>query len=58
METRHDFGLRLIGFTPNLALHLERSPSSHSYGYDFSAERPICCAIFTLNPDPFMKYPG
>ena len=47
---------RFLG--PNLALHLGRSASSDSYGYDFSAERPTCFALFTLNPDPFMNYPG
>jgi len=58
MWTQHDYRLCLIGFMPNLALHLGRSASSHSYGYVFSAEHPTCFALFALNPDPFMNYPG
>jgi len=48
----------LIGFLKNLALHLERSPSIHSYGYGFSGDSPSCLANFSRNPDSFMQYAG
>ena len=34
---------------PNLALHLERSPLKHSYGYASAGDRPTCLARFALN---------
>ena len=42
----------------NLASHLERSFSIHSYGYGSSNNRPICFAKLTLKFGPFMNYPG
>ena len=48
----------LIGFLSNLASHLGRSPSIHSNGYGFSADRPTCLARFPRNPDPFMQRAG
>ncbi len=48
----------LIGFLKNPALHLARSPSSHSYGYASSADRPSCLARFPRNSDPLMQYAG
>lgn len=48
----------LFDFRTNLALHFARSPSSHSYGYDFSGDRPNCLARFALNLESFMRYPG
>ena len=31
----------LFGFRAHLALHLERSPSSHSNSYDSAGDRPL-----------------
>jgi hypothetical protein len=39
-------------------LHLCRSPSKHSFGYAFSADRPNCFAHHTLIPAPFMQLAG
>jgi hypothetical protein len=47
------FGLRL-----NLALHLERSPLSNSYGYYSAGDRPSCFASFTLIPESLVEYAG
>ena len=48
----------LFGLRAHLALHLERSPSSHSYGYDLAGDRPSCFASSTLIPESFMQYAG
>jgi hypothetical protein len=48
----------LFGFRANLALHLERSPLSHSFGYDSAADRPSCFASYTLIPESFTQYAG
>ena len=48
----------LFGFRAHLALHLERSPSSHSYGYDSAGDRPSYFASSTLNPESFVQYTG
>ena len=48
----------LFGFRAHLALHLERSPLSHSYGYDSARDRPTCFASSTLIPESFMHYAG
>jgi hypothetical protein len=48
----------LIGFLKNLALHLGRSPSIHSYGYGFSGDSPSCLASFPRNSDSFMQLAG
>jgi hypothetical protein len=48
----------LFEFRPNLSLHFARSPSKHSDGYAFSADRPNCLAKFTLILEPFMHYVG
>jgi hypothetical protein len=42
----------------NLASNLERSPLSHSYGYDSAGDRSTLFARFPLSFVPFMKYPG
>jgi len=42
----------------NLAANLERSPLSHSYGYDSAGDRPTLFARFPLSFVPFMQYPG
>ena len=46
----------LIGFLKNLALHLEPSPSIHSYSYGFSGDTPSCLASFPGNSDSFMQH--
>ena len=48
----------LFGLRPNLALYPGRSISSHSNGYDFSADSPAYFASLTLIPEPFVKYAG
>ena len=48
----------LFGFRTNLALHLERSPLNHSYGYASADDRPSCFASFALIPESFMQYAG
>jgi hypothetical protein len=48
----------LFEFRPNLALHLERSPLKHSYGYASTGDRPSCLASYALLLEPFMKYAG
>jgi hypothetical protein len=50
--------LVLFGFLRNLASHLERFLSNHSYGYAFSNNRPTCFASFPRNSEPLMKYPS
>jgi hypothetical protein len=47
------FGLRRFA-----ALHFARSPSSHSDGYAFSADRASLLRRTPLIPESFMKYPG
>ena len=42
----------------NLAANLERSPLSHSYGYDSAGDRPTLFARFPLSFVPFMQYAG
>lgn len=42
----------------NLASHLARSPSSHSYCYDFSDDRTTCFASFALHLEPFINWAG
>ena len=42
----------------NLASHLAQSPSSHSYGYDFSDDCTSCFASFALHLEPFMNWVG
>jgi hypothetical protein len=53
----------LFGFRLNLALHLERSSLSRSYGWDSADDRPReyetrGFASFTLIPESFMQYTG
>ena len=48
----------LFGLSANLALHLERSPLRHSYGYAPADDRPGCCASFTLIAESLMQYAG
>ena len=48
----------LFGFSANLALHLERSPWHHGYGYAPAGDRPGCCASFILIPESLMQYAG
>jgi len=48
----------LFGFTNNLALHLERSPLIHSYGYESAGDRPTCYTSLPLNSKSFVRYPG
>ena len=48
----------LFGFRPRWASHLDRSPSSHSYGYVCSADRHTCFAHHALIPKPFMQHAG
>ncbi len=48
----------LFGFRAHLTLHLERSPSSHSNGYDLADDRPSCFASFNLNSESFMQQVG
>ena len=48
----------LFGFRAYLALHLERSPSSHSNGYDSAGDRATCFASSTLNPESFVQQVG
>ncbi len=42
----------------NLAADLERSPLSHSYGYDSAGDSSTSFARFPLSFVPFMKHPG
>jgi len=42
----------------NLASNLERSPLSHSHGYDSAGDRPTLFARFPLNFVPFVQYAG
>ena len=48
----------LFGFLKNLASHLGRFLSNHSYGYAFSKNRTTCFASFPRKSEPFMNYPG
>ena len=48
----------LFGFSNKLALQLERFPSIHSDGYEFSGDRPICLANLPLNSKSFMNNAG
>ena len=48
----------LFGLRKFAALHFARSPSNHSDGYAFSADRTNCLAATRLIPESFMKYPG
>jgi hypothetical protein len=42
----------------NLAANLERSPLSHSFGYDSAGDRPTLFARYSLDFVPFMQYAG
>ena len=42
----------------NLASQIAQSPSSHSYGYDFSDDYTSCFASFALHLEPFMNWVG
>ncbi|GMQ92312.1 MAG: hypothetical protein BMS9Abin11_1636 [Gammaproteobacteria bacterium] len=42
----------LFTFRNDLASHLERSLSNHSYGYAFSSDRPTCFASLPRNANP------
>jgi len=46
----------LFGFTPNLALHLARSPLNRSENYASAADRTTCLASLCLNSKSLMKY--
>ena len=46
----------LYGFRPRWASHLDRSTSSHSYGYAGSVDRPTCFAHHALIPEAFMQH--
>jgi hypothetical protein len=48
----------LFGLRKFAALHFARSPSNHSDGYAFAADRANCLAAPRLIPESFMKYPG
>jgi len=48
----------ILGPRTNLALHLGRSPLSHSHGYDPAGDRPTLLARFPLSFVPFMQYAG
>ena len=37
---------------------LDRSPSIHSYSYEFAGDRSTLFAIFPLSFVPFMRYTG
>jgi hypothetical protein len=54
----HRLQFVLFGLRPHCALHLCRSPSNHSYGYDFSADRPTCVAHYALISETFMQHAG
>ncbi len=41
----------LFGSWPTLALHLGRSPLTHSYGYGSAADQPICFARATQDSE-------
>ena len=41
----------LFSFRKNRSLHHERSPSTHSYYYVFSVDRPTCLVRFLLNAE-------
>jgi hypothetical protein len=51
-------GVSLMDETNNLALHLERSPLIHSYGYESAGDRPTCLASLPLKSKSFMHYAG
>ena len=55
---RYELQFVPIGFLKNLVLHLERSPSIHSYGYGFSGDSPNCLASFPRNSDSLMRIAG
>ena len=42
----------LFGLRYNLAVHPERSPLDHSYGYAPAGDRPSCFASLTLSSNP------
>ncbi len=52
-ESCIDFGVAsglhavLFGFCLNLAVHLGRSPTSHSYDYASAGDQPTCFASLT-----------
>ena len=51
-------GVSLMDETNNLALHLERSPLIHSYGYESAGDRSTCLASLPLKSKSFMQYAG
>ena len=68
LENTYGYSLYLNEIRKNLAANLERSPLSHSYGYDSAGDRPTLFAgtprsgapdrRFSLSFVPFMQYAG
>jgi hypothetical protein len=48
----------LFGFRKNRTSYSARSSLIHSYGYEFADDRTDSLALFPLNSEPFMNYPG
>jgi hypothetical protein len=48
----------LFGFRKNRASYSARSSLIHSYGYESAGDRADYLALFPLNSEPFMNYPG
>lgn len=48
----------LFGFMNNLASHLERFPSIHSFGCASAGDRPTCFASLPKKSKSFMQYAG
>ena len=48
----------LFGFRKNRASYSSRSSLIHSYSYESSGDRTDYLALFPLNPETFMNYPG
>lgn len=46
----------LFGFVNDLALHLGRSPSIHSFGYGSSDDRPTCLASSPTKSESFVQF--
>ena len=50
--------IALLGFVKDLALHLGRSPSIHSNGYESSSDRPTCLTSSFTKSKPFVQHAG